>query len=78
MNSTFYREYRKVNRIAGISLRDDVMLFKVLPEPGPVNQPGLMPPVPQEDRDKPWVLRFMVVIALAGLFWWGVMEAITR
>jgi hypothetical protein len=47
MTPTFYREYRNLNRIAGMSLHKETLLYKVLPDPdeipAPVNLKELQP-----------------------------------
>jgi hypothetical protein len=58
---TFYRHYRELNRIAGISLHKGVTLYKVLPDP---NEP------PVELKALPPKRRFSLagVLALLGVF----------
>lgn len=75
MTPTFYREYRQLNRVTGISLHNDVLLYKTIPEKQDAVQP--VPPQPERDH-RPWKLRLMIFLLVYGFFLWALVEALIR
>jgi hypothetical protein len=64
MTPTFYREFKQLNRIAGISLHEKGMLYKVLPDP------AHLPAVPKQSRFS--VAGVIALLAVAAFVVWFV------
>lgn len=67
--TTFEREYRELDRLKGVSLKDDVLLYKITPE---APEGFYWAPPPQ--AKKPWKLRLAIFLGVLSWFWYELVK----
>lgn len=80
--TTFEREYRELDRLKGVSLKDNVLLYKITPEIVPYEElPESLKDMaaryywaPPPQAKKPWKLRLAIFLGVLSWFWFELVK----